>query len=58
MEQRIIQYVSYLMTQWMKEHLSVVDVCQSLGYSPIRVGQKYYSLKEHDSVRLDIAVII
>ena len=42
------------MTQWMKEHLSVVDVCQSLGYSPIRVGQKYYSLKEHDSVRLDL----
>lgn len=48
------QAESELMTQWMKEHLSVVDVCQSLGYSPIRVGQKYYSLKEHDSVRLDL----
>ena len=42
------------MTDWLKEHISVVDVCQSLGYSPVRVGQKYYSLKEHDSVRIDL----
>lgn len=42
------------MTQWLKENISIVDVCSSLGYSPVRVGQRYYSLKEHDSVRLDI----
>lgn len=49
------QQESELMTQWLKEHISVVDVCQSLGYSPVRVGQRYYSLKEHDSVRLDVS---
>lgn len=49
------QEESELMTHWLKEHISVVDVCQSLGYSPVRVGQKYYSLKEHDSVRLDVS---
>lgn len=42
------------MTQWLKENISIVDVCSSFGYSPVRVGQRYYSLKEHDSVRLDI----
>lgn len=42
------------MTKWMKDNISIVDVCQSMGYSPVRVGQRYYSLKEHDSVRLDM----
>lgn len=42
------------MTRWLKEQISVVSVCDSLGYSPVRIGQNYYTLKEHDSVRLDI----
>lgn len=42
------------MTAWMKENISIVDVCSSLGYTPVRVGSRYYSLKEHDSVRLDV----
>lgn len=45
---------SQQMTAYLREHISIVDVCRSLGYTPQRVGQNYYELKEHDSVRLDI----
>lgn len=45
---------SQQMTAYLREHISIVDVCSSLGYTPVRVGQNYYELKEHDSVRLDI----
>lgn len=45
---------SQQMTAYLREHISIVDVCSSLGYTPVRVGQNYYEFKEHDSVRLDI----
>lgn len=36
-----------------KERVSVVDYASYLGFSPKRVGNKYYTLKEHDSVRIN-----
>lgn len=42
------------MAAYLREHISILDVCSSLGYTPVRVGQNYYEFKEHDSVRLDI----
>lgn len=45
---------SEVMVQYLKENISIVNVCIDLGYTPVRVGQVYYTLKEHDSVRLDV----
>lgn len=42
------------MTEYLRNNVSIVDVCRSFGYTPVRVGQTYYTLKEHDSVRLDV----
>lgn len=36
-----------------KRNISIVEYAASIGYTPIRVG-RYYTLKEHDSVRIDI----
>lgn len=32
--------------------ISIVDYARQIGFTPIKVG-RYYSLKEHDSVRID-----
>lgn len=42
------------MTEWLKKNIRIVDAVEALGYTPVKVGQKYYTLKEHDSVRLDV----
>lgn len=36
----------------MKEKVQITEVARNLGYTVVKVG-KYYSLKEHDSVRID-----
>lgn len=41
------------MSNYLKENVSILSVANDLGFTPIRKGQKYYSLKEHDSVRID-----
>lgn len=41
------------MSDYLKSNVSIVDLAADLGYTPIRRGQKYFSLKEHDSVMID-----
>lgn len=37
-----------------KASISIVAIASELGFTPVRAGNsKYYSLKEHDSVRID-----
>lgn len=36
-----------------RESVSIVDYARSIGFTPIKKG-KYYSLKEHDSVMIDV----
>lgn len=38
--------------QAIREGISILDLAQEYGKTPVRVGY-YYSLKEHDSVRID-----
>ena len=38
---------------YISSNISILDVASRLGYTPVRKG-KYYSLKEHDSVIIDI----
>lgn len=38
---------------WIKENISIVDYASSIGFTPVRKG-KYYSLKEHDSIIIDV----
>ena len=35
-----------------KVEVAIVDIAKYIGYTPKRIGS-YYSLKEHDSVRID-----
>jgi len=35
-----------------KENVQIIDYARTIGYTPVRVGS-YYTLKEHDSVRID-----
>lgn len=37
----------------LKESVRIVDFARSLGLSPKKIGSRYYTLKEHDSVRID-----
>lgn len=37
----------------LKRDVSIVDMARRFGLTPVRVGSRYYSLKEHDSVRID-----
>lgn len=41
------------MVEWLKSNIKVEDVCKSFGYTPLKVGSVYYTLKEHDSVRIN-----
>lgn len=34
-------------------NISILAIASELGYTPVKIGQKYYTLKEHDSVRID-----
>lgn len=36
-----------------RESISIVDYAKSIGFTPVKKG-KYYSLKEHDSVMIDV----
>ena len=40
--------------QRIKENILIVDYAESLGYHVVKKGTHYYSLKEHDSVMIDI----
>lgn len=40
--------------QRIKDSISILDYAQSLGFHVVKKGTKYYSLKEHDSVMIDI----
>ena len=37
-----------------KENISILDVAKSIGLTPVKIGS-YYTLKEHDSVRINPA---
>lgn len=41
------------MSDYLKRNASIVDLAADFGYTPIRRGRKYFSLKEHDSVMID-----
>ena len=41
------------MSDYLKRNVSIVDLAKDLGYTPVRRGHKYFSLKEHDSVMID-----
>lgn len=34
------------------KNISIMDLAERMGYTPVRIGSHYYSLKEHDSVRI------
>lgn len=34
--------------------IPIVDYAERMGFSPVRMGNRYYSLREHDSVRISI----
>ena len=34
-------------------NISIIQIASEIGLTPVKVGQKYYTLKEHDSVRID-----
>lgn len=36
-----------------KEEINIIDIAKELGFTPEKVGNRYYTLKEHDSVRID-----
>lgn len=40
--------------QRIKDSISILDYAQSLGFHVVKKGTHYYSLKEHDSVMIDI----
>lgn len=37
-----------------KSNILITDIAREIGFTPVKVG-KYYTLKEHDSVRIDTA---
>ena len=37
-----------------KRRIEIVELAEELGYTPVRVSKRYYSLREHDSVRINI----
>lgn len=41
------------MSDYLKRNVSIVDLATDFGYTPVRRGKKYISLKEHDSVMID-----
>lgn len=42
-----------ILTDAIKENISIVDYAVQLGFTPERIGHQY-TLKEHDSVRIDL----
>lgn len=41
------------MSDYLKNNIPIIDIAVDLGFTPVRRGQKYFSLKEHDSVMID-----
>lgn len=35
------------------KQISIIDYARTLGFTPVKIGRRYYTLKEHDSVRID-----
>lgn len=41
-----------ILSDAIKENISILDYARNSGYTPVKVGRQY-SLKEHDSIRID-----
>ena len=37
-----------------KEQIDIVDLAYELGYTPVRISRNFYSLREHDSMRISV----
>lgn len=42
-----------ILSDAIKENISIIDYAQQLGFTPEKIGHQY-TLKEHDSVRIDV----
>lgn len=43
-----------MLSDAIKSQLSIIDYARDIGYTPIRISSRYYTIKEMDSIRINV----